>query len=1292
MAENQDDKSGVQVPQGTGDGVASIPSDTPLTRMHYFEGRYLRAADLEGEQTYHRMALRASNRAGGAGVVYGFSVSDPGGAVLQITAGLAFDCEGRTLLLPRDVEVRVSDLVNAAERVRASATMTPDAGDGRFYTCVGEPRPAGAVSTSAGEAWWVLRIAHAEQPCGQEAVYGKICNPACETTTEYKDLHEGVYFWLDRLAVDALPTSTARPPGSAHLRSRIASAYFKREGVPDDGLLGDGPPGLLVHAWCEGAREPHGGSVPLALIVIPNSGDRFIDMWTVRRERMEPPPRRFWALQMRMRPWSSFLAQVLQFQCQLAEEPIDDGHARADGCGEVRDALKEARRLIETLLAERGRNAERSDLADPAMIHEADAPAAAREELSAELRDATRRYQDRRLRWGALSDAQTPQQEQLIARGIVELPPAGYLPVRKGDDVESVNDQVRRLVGAGVDLRFCAVRHDYVAHALEEAQHLERISLTQGLDDVTTKPEVDILVPDGVVVEAPTKPGPGFETVVLIDWDDKKGTQKLQPTPVDGAAPAAPSARPNGDQPTSVEPPEKRSVLFARGLRGAARYEAKADGSLAIAAAVGGYSGAIDALDRKKTLHFAGVSLAAWLQVALAKSPLDLVESEATVLSARGLGGAIGKPVAGAVDGSFEGVLQLDRREEGDGFTDLWLTLAGAARAWARSAGSTAVGGEGDGRVKLAVRFSRDERSARIGVGMFGGDGDTPERNALLLNVAWRTDPLRIGIRASVARWFTSDDGPQREGSQDPTPTETDLDAFLTAVLADNRRVLESMSARELGAVELTWSEDALSPASDTGRRAASAIALLAKTRKEASYAEILRAIVFAPLAPRSRELTIRATHDWVMFHRRRTRRCEAHRVEAKVPELPPTPEVNAKEPEKPPPPPPPPPPRDNVVYLFRAKSSLGALYEMFQVAVDRPSMGLFLEAIQRLRSSPSGDLRRLGVERFDVATDTLRRDLPDHVESQWQRGDEHFVGFAVGVGALSKDELAHETRQIEDLFGDSVSWNFAPLTLADVQAAESIERGVSVATLLVVEPRPRDERLDPRPQPEPRPPFIARPVVTDQPAPPPAPQPAPQPTVPEITLPAVPRPPITDLPFLGVPAPALPVALEPPARIVAPALPNVTLPAQPALLASGRVVVRIVGERPASPEQPQFAVRRLEYSPDTVHFEGDAIDEETFASTIRAVGAHMRETVPPDRVKMVAVSSLVRDPDVAAIKRATAVVERIAEKVQGGGYPDVSARPEHRALREDERGYFTEHNLSVRYLFFIDIWVADHG
>jgi hypothetical protein len=44
-----------------------------------------------------------------------------------------------------------------------------------------------------------------------------------------------------------------------------------------------------------------------------------LDEWTARRERIESPPRAYWAGRMELRPWPVFLAQILQFQCQLAD-------------------------------------------------------------------------------------------------------------------------------------------------------------------------------------------------------------------------------------------------------------------------------------------------------------------------------------------------------------------------------------------------------------------------------------------------------------------------------------------------------------------------------------------------------------------------------------------------------------------------------------------------------------------------------------------------------------------------------------------------------------------------------------------------------------------------------------------------------------------------------------------------------------------------------------------------------------------------------------------------------------
>ena len=107
-----------------------------------------------------------------------------------------------------------------------------------------------------------------------------------------------------------------------------------------------------------------------------------------------------------------------------------------------------------------------------------------------------------------------PTQRVLISLGLIELPSGGYLPIVTGSKL-SVNEQVRALLGEGLDLRFCIVTADYVAHAIEEAQHMDRISLLQGLDDAANKPHVDILVPDGTALLKGPASGAGLYDAAL---------------------------------------------------------------------------------------------------------------------------------------------------------------------------------------------------------------------------------------------------------------------------------------------------------------------------------------------------------------------------------------------------------------------------------------------------------------------------------------------------------------------------------------------------------------------------------------------------------------------------------------------------------------------------------------------------------------------------------------------------------------------------------------------------------
>src|SRR5262249_3028467 len=153
------------------------------------------------------------------------------------------------------------------------------------------------------------------------------------------------------------------------------------------------------------------------------------------------------------------------------------GSRGGDPCAPAHRALGEAAQLIERV---------RSGLASfrnlPTNATLSDRPALLSLSLT-EISDLHGKLQ-------SVLQAATPAQAKdriLIRGGIIELPSAGSLPVVNGTDV-SVNDQVRALLGEGLDLRFCITTADYIAHAIEEAQHMDRISLLQGIDDPKNKP------------------------------------------------------------------------------------------------------------------------------------------------------------------------------------------------------------------------------------------------------------------------------------------------------------------------------------------------------------------------------------------------------------------------------------------------------------------------------------------------------------------------------------------------------------------------------------------------------------------------------------------------------------------------------------------------------------------------------------------------------------------------------------------------------------------------------------
>lgn len=502
-------------------GVTLIPQPTALTRLNYFDGKFLRADDLRVEQDYLRNLVWLSNRAGGSGVVSGLDVSDGGGGRLELSAGLAIDPRGRVLSMPYDTTVELAKLIEAS-RQAAAAKAAGAGGTPGFAACAPDtvtttPPTGGAVT----EDLYLIVAYHAEAMCGEQDVYGKLCEDACVTSTARPYRLEGIVLRAVPLALGPA-ACTASWLGRKHRRNQVASAFFADERA----TLGREMSGarLRTEVWCRGAAAETGDGVPLAVVSLSGGALEFVDEWTARRERMADPPVRWWQWQTGMRPLAVFWAQVLQFQCQLADvlSVGVDTPPTDDPCAPAMKLLEEAQALLADLdrrmaAARRLPGGNQTDSGDDGVMSRY-----RRQQSGADLFEPAYMARVKGLH-GSVSAQLAGQQAApariLIDRGIVELPPAGYLPVEVGQ--VDVNTQVRRLMGEGVDLRFCVVRPDYVGHAFEEGQHLDRICLLQGLENPAAKPAVDVFVPDGRILDKPVAPaGRSFEVTFTLGGGD----------------------------------------------------------------------------------------------------------------------------------------------------------------------------------------------------------------------------------------------------------------------------------------------------------------------------------------------------------------------------------------------------------------------------------------------------------------------------------------------------------------------------------------------------------------------------------------------------------------------------------------------------------------------------------------------------------------------------------------------------------------------------------------------------
>src|SRR5574338_125148 len=468
------------------DGVAFIDQTSPLTRLHYFDGKFLRADAFALEQDYHRARTRLSNIAGGWGVVNGLGISLAGNR-LEVGAGLAITAAGNFVLATADFGAALADLIGVA-------APAPVGGNAEFGDCL-EGNP-GKFTEGTGLNIYEITVGPVEGLCGNEAVYGKLCESACVSTSQHPYWREGVVLRLRPIGL-TLPASSAVALSVTHLRNRVASAYFAAEPWLTPSALSAA--GLASDLWCNPASLYGRDEVVIGLLVRDGGINRVLDAWSGRRERMDTQARGYWQGRMAMRPWNVFVAQILQFQCQLAG--VFDGTGGViqppDECEQLRQLLDKTRKDIDALHQRYSAGTQKilKQFGDRVLKKDAQNVADQVTATYAELYAISSQLAKAELGQGAL-----PAHRLLINAGFVELPPAGYLPVVPGK--QDLEEQLGRMFGEGVRLHYYAVRHDEIAHLVEEAQHLERISLTRGLDDAKFIEDVQIFVPDGQVVDA----------------------------------------------------------------------------------------------------------------------------------------------------------------------------------------------------------------------------------------------------------------------------------------------------------------------------------------------------------------------------------------------------------------------------------------------------------------------------------------------------------------------------------------------------------------------------------------------------------------------------------------------------------------------------------------------------------------------------------------------------------------------------------------------------------------------
>ncbi|MGA5818149.1 hypothetical protein ACPC54_09850 [Kitasatospora sp. NPDC094028] len=364
------------------------------------------------------------------------------------------------------------------------------------------------------DAFWWVEVSRADWDYGDTPVQGLLCEDPCAGATTNKEFTaEGV-----RISLTADRAVGLEEQFGVNRRNWLASRLFAAEQAGDTPWLAD--PSVLPTDWDPPVDLPR-PPVRLAVLIPigPDVSQWVVDVWTARREVGAPPPERWWQGRLGMRPWNAYTAQVLQFQAQSAQwrDPRASGAAAAERAADTALA-EEIRRIVEMAQGARSR-------------------------LALSMKDALERAARDS---GDLRDATPPPVPPLAERGFADLPPAGYLSVRS--DRRTLEDEVRRVLGDRLGLRFCDATRADIAEAVQQAQHRDRIVLDSAA-------EVQILVPVAPVTASAVGGGwTGGWVAFVRSRQVFCGSDGAAATPTAGTA-AQTAAEPRTAEPRTAEPP-----------------------------------------------------------------------------------------------------------------------------------------------------------------------------------------------------------------------------------------------------------------------------------------------------------------------------------------------------------------------------------------------------------------------------------------------------------------------------------------------------------------------------------------------------------------------------------------------------------------------------------------------------------------------------------------------------------------------------------------------------------------